>query len=206
MCGHAEGEMEEYVLTAQRKGLKEIGFADHIPMYFFPEGDRDSSVAMSSGELPVYAARVRAVQEKMRPYPVKFGIEADYTPGMEAELAAILGEYQFDYVLGSIHFLDGWGFDNSRYKAEYDKWGLFELYETYFLVLGQAAASGLFDSLAHPDLIKKFGFRPDRDITGLYQEAAGKIAESGVCIEVNTAGLRVPAGEIYPSIDFLRIC
>lgn len=206
MCGHAVGEMEEYVQAARRKGLLEMGFSDHIPMYFLPPDERDLSIAMRQEELPEYVRRVREAQQKFYPYPVKFGIEADYAPGMEEELAAILKLYEFDYVLGSIHFLAGWGFDNPLNIAEYDKWDIYELYSLYFSTLGRAAASGLFDTIAHPDLIKKFGFRPDRDIRELYENTVKIIADAGVCIEINTAGLRVPAGEIYPHVDFLGLC
>ncbi len=206
LCGHATGEMEEYAAAAKQQGLREIGFADHIPMYFLPLEKRDFSIAMKDEELPLYEQRVKEVQKKCSPYPVKFGIEADYIPGMEKQLAAILESYDFDYVLGSIHFLNGWGFDNSKYLAEYAKWDLDNLYELYFGTLGRAAASGLFDIIAHPDLIKKFNFRPDKDIDCLYQETAEKIAGSGACIEVNTAGLRAPVGEIYPQIRFLELC
>ncbi|MHB9094083.1 MAG: histidinol-phosphatase HisJ family protein [Eubacteriales bacterium] len=206
MCGHAAGEMEEYVAVAKEKGLQEIGFSDHIPMYFLPEAERDLTIAMAEEELPLYVERVKEVQQKFYPYPVKFGIEADFIPGMEKELASILNKHDFDYILGSIHFLNGWGFDNSRYKAEYDKWEIYELYQLYFSTLGQAAASGLFDTMAHPDLIKKFGFKPPGDINGLYEETLKQVADSGVCIEVNTAGLRVPVGEIYPSVRFLELC
>lgn len=206
MCGHAYGEMEEYVAAAQRKGLREIGFADHVPMYFLAPEQRDLSIAMKEEELPLYVEQVREMQAKFHPFNVKLGLEADFTPGMENELAAILEAYDFDYVLGSIHYIDGWGYDNSQYISEYDKWDLYELYRRYFTILGQAAASGLFDTLAHPDLIKKFGFSPQADIAPLYAGAVQKIAEAGVCIEVNTAGLRAPAGEIYPQIKFLELC
>ena len=206
MCGHASGEMEEYVATALKKGLEEIGFADHIPMYFLPHGERDSSTAMKEEELDIYVKRVREMQKKYHPFPIKLGLEADFTPGMEKELAEIIQRYEFDYILGSIHFLNGWGFDNPRFRQEYDRWDLYELYRLYFSTLQRAAASGLYDSLAHPDLIKKFGLRPDRDLTGIYEETIKEIAAAGICIEVNTAGLRVPAEEIYPDPDFLKLC
>ncbi|HWI54466.1 MAG TPA: histidinol-phosphatase [Desulfobacteria bacterium] len=206
MCGHASGEMEEYVEAAMKKGLKEIGFSDHIPMYFLPAGERDASIAMAEEQLPVYTAKVKELQKKYSGFPIKLGIEADYVPGMEQEASDILSRYEFDYCLGSIHFIDGWGFDQSRYIAEYEKWDLYELYERYFGILGQAAASGLFDTLSHPDLIKKLGFRPEGDLTPLYKKTVKIIADSGVCVEINTAGLRVPAAELYPAAGFLRLC
>lgn len=161
---------------------------------------------MRDDDLPVYAEKVAEIRRIFHPYPVKFGIEADFAPGMEKELSSILACYEFDYVLGSIHYIGDWGFDNSLYKAEYGKWNIYELYERYFSILGDAALSGLFDSLSHPDLIKKFGFKPDADINDIYEQAVQKIADAGVCVEINTAGLRVPAGEIYPNINFLQLC
>lgn len=205
-CGHAAGEMEEYVQEAQRKGLREIGFSDHIPMYFFPPEERDPGIAMPEEELPRYVADIRKLQERFAPFPVKLGIEADYTPGKEEVLKALLGQYDFDYVLGSIHFLDGWGFDNSIYIEEYQRRDIDAVYEQYFQTLEQAASSGIFDSLAHPDLIKKFGFRPAGDISYLYEQTVKTIAGADICVEVNLAGLRVPVAEIYPALPFLRLC
>lgn len=206
MCGHAEGEMEEYIAAAQKMGLQEIGFSEHIPMYFLPAAERDPSVAMRDDELPGYVQKVKELQERYYPWPIKLGIEADYAPGMETKLTQILRQYDFDYIMGSIHFINGWGFDNPAHIDNYRTCDLGELYRDYFRILGQAAASGLFDTLAHPDLIKKFGFSPAGDLTGLYREALQQISDSGVCVELNTAGLRVPKKEIYPSPEFLRLC
>lgn len=205
-CGHAAGEMEAYVREAHRKGLREIGFSDHIPMYFFSPEEREPGIAMPEEELPQYVADVRKLQERYAPFPVKLGIEADFTPGMEGKLKSILSQYDFDYVLGSIHFLDGWGFDNDKYIEEYERRDIGAIYEQYFHTLQLAAGSGLFDSLAHPDLIKKFGFRPAGDIGYLYEQTVKTIAEADICVEVNLAGLRAPAAEIYPALPFLQLC
>jgi histidinol-phosphatase (PHP family) len=206
MCGHAEGEMEKYIAVAKQRGLQELGFSDHIPMYFLPEKERDSSIAMREEDLPGYVQKIKDLQKTFYPWPIKIGIEADYIPGMETKLADILRQYDFDYVLGSIHFLDGWGFDNPANIDGYKKCDLWELYRQYFFTLGQAAVSGLFDVLAHPDLIKKFGFDPGRELDRSYREALQQISDSGVCVEINTAGLRVPKKEIYPSPEFLNLC
>lgn len=206
MCGHAEGEMEDYIAAAQQRGLREIGFSDHIPMYFLAADERDPSIAMQEEDLPGYVQKIKGLQKSFYPLSIKLGIEADYTPGMEAKLAEILGAYDFDYVLGSIHFVDGWGFDNPANIEEYKTRDLGELYRQYFGTLGLAAGSGLFDVLAHPDLIGKFGFRPEGDLGGLYREVLQQISDSGVCVEINTAGLRAPKKEIYPSPEFLKLC
>lgn len=206
MCGHATGEMEEYVVRALEKGLDEIGFSDHIPMYFLPMAERDASIAMKEEELPLYVEKVRMIQKKFAPFKVKLGIEADFAPGMEQTLKNMIEPYDFDYILGSTHFIDGWGFDNPDLVHEYEHKNLDELYVKYFMLVEQTAQSGLFDIIAHPDLIKKFGFRPKKNLDALYEKTVKTIAESNVCVEVNTAGLRVPAEEIYPTFRFLELC
>jgi len=205
-CGHASGRMEEYIQQALALGLKEIGFADHVPMYWLAEDARDPELAMPGSGLAGYVAEVERLRSAYPEISVKLGLEADYIPGHEAGLRRLLEQYPFDYVLGSVHFIDGWGFDNPVYIGRYKTLDLDQLYRRYFELVRQAARSRLFDIMAHPDLIKKFGFGAGFDLRDLYDETAGTFAEAGVCVEVNTAGLRVPAGEIYPSEEFLRAC
>jgi len=205
-CGHATGEMKEYVERAIELGLPEIGFADHIPMYWLAEKKRDPGIAMTSEQLPEYVAEVEKLRAANPEIPIRLGIEADYIPGREAELEKILKAYPFDYVLGSIHFIDGWGFDNPAYIDRYRHCDLDALYRRYFQLLQQAAQSRLFDIMAHPDLIKKFGYKPQGDVQGVYEETARVFAETGVCVEINTAGLRAPVEEMYPSFGFLQAC
>ncbi|WP_347488342.1 histidinol-phosphatase HisJ family protein [Desulfoscipio sp. XC116] len=205
-CGHARGEMWEYVERALELGLPEIGFADHIPMYWLSEKDRDPGIAMSLDILAEYVNEVEILRAAYPHIPIKLGIEADYIPGFEGELKKILGRYQFDYVLGSVHFIDGWGFDNPAYLDKYKHIDIDGLFRQYFSLVRQAARSGLFNVLAHPDLIKKFGYRPQGDLREVYDKTARTFAEAGVCAEVNTAGLRVPAREIYPALGLLQAC
>jgi len=197
--------MEEYLAAAVRQGLKEVGFADHLPLYFLPPAERDPGLAMAEADLPRYVEAVRELQ-KNSPVPVKLGIEADYAPGRENDLAALLASFPFDYILGSVHFIDGWGFDNPAEMDGYSRHDSAALYRRYFALVRQAALSGLFDIMAHPDLPKKFGFHPPAGLATLYEETAAAFKQAGVCVEVNTAGLRAPAAEIYPSREFLQIC
>jgi len=197
--------MEEYLAAAVRQGLIEVGFADHLPHYFFPPAERDPDLAMAEADLPRYVEAVRNLQEKS-PVQVKLGIEADYVPGREDDLAVLLASFPFDYVLGSVHFIDGWGFDNPAEIEGYRHYDRGVLYRCYFTLVQQAALSGLFDIMAHPDLVKKFGFSPPAGLAPLYEETAVIFKQAGVCVEVNTAGLRMPAAEIYPSREFLQIC
>ncbi|OAT81817.1 histidinol-phosphatase HisJ family protein [Desulfotomaculum copahuensis] len=205
-CGHAGGRMEEFVAAARRAGITHGGFADHIPIYWLPPEQRDRGLAMDPEELPRYVLRVRQLQDENPALDLALGIEADYIPGFEGQLAGLLSGYPFDYVIGSVHYLDGWGFDNPALVDEYARRDVDELYRQYFALLQRAAASGLFDVLAHPDLIKKFGCRPQLDLTPLYEETARVLADSGICLEVNTAGLAAPAREIYPALKMLEIC
>jgi len=206
-CGHAAGEMEEYLNLARAKGLKEIGFADHIPMYWLPAGKRDPGLAMSEGELPIYVAQVTRLREENPDLTIRLGIEADYIPGQDEALRKLLAGHPLDYIIGSVHYLDdGWGFDNPSNRGEYTRRNLEEIYAAYFFLIQRAAQSGLFDIMAHPDLIKKFGYRPAGDLTSWYDQTASIFAGAGVCVEVNTAGLAAPAGEIYPALDFLMLC
>jgi len=204
MCGHATGEIEEYLATAQRRGLVEIGFSDHLPLYFLPPGRTIPGYAMLESDIPAYVSAVRRLQENKQ-VRVKLGVEADYVPGHESKLEKLLNAYPFDYVTGSVHFIDGWSFDRREEVDKYSEWDLWELYEKYFTLVQRAALSGLFDIMAHPDLIKKFNFSPSRSLMPLYDDTARAFKRAGVCVEVNTAGLRYPVREIYPSLDFLKV-
>lgn len=204
LCGHATGEISEYLNTAVRKGIREVGFADHFPLYFLPPGNTIPDYAMDEKDLPHYVEAVKQAAGES-PVRVKLGIEADFVPGYEKKLESLLARYSFDFILGSVHFIDGWGFDNSGELEEYNRREINEVYEKYFFLLRQAALSGLFDVMAHPDLVKKFNFRPARDLSPLYEDTARAFKQAGVCVEVNTAGLRYPAKEIYPARQLLEI-
>lgn len=206
LCGHAGGDMEQYVEEAGKKGFKEIGFSDHVPMYWLAAECRDPGLAMDDLEFPGYVSRVLSLRESSPELSIRLGVEVDYIPGWESEAGKIISAYPFDYVIGSVHYIDGWGFDNPALIGEYSRRQLGEIYRQYFDLICGAAKSGIFDVIAHPDLVKKFGYRLSPAPVELYRRAARAFAGAGVCLEVNTAGLRVPAGEIYPSLEFLRLC
>lgn len=205
-CGHARGEMPEYLAEARKKGLKEIGFSDHVPMYWLSREQRDPGLAMEEADFPGYIAEVLSLADLYPDLKVRLGVEVDYIPGHEEEAARILAGFKFDYVIGSVHFIDGWAFDSPYQLEEYGRRNIEDIYCRYFELLCRGADSGIFDIMAHPDLIKKFGYRPEKVPVDLYRQAARAFAGAGVCVEVNTAGLRWPAGEIYPSLEFLRHC
>lgn len=202
LCGHAKGEPKEYVETAIERGLQEIGFSDHAPLF----SHRDATITMDHNELPLYHQMIEEVREAYKDrIKVKVGIEADFMRGHEEKTKALLDAYPYDYVIGSIHFIDKWGFDDPIQLQEWDKKDVNSVYHEYYKLLRESAASKMFDVLGHVDLVKKFDFRPTQDMTKDIEENARVIKDSGTAIEVNTSGIHKPAHEIYPSLEALKI-
>lgn len=204
-CGHAEGAPEAYVAAARAAGIATMAFTDHLPLPpGYPQG-----YSMGWPEMPGYVEEVRslsaAAQAEGGP-EILLGVEADWIPGHEALVRGALEEHAFDLVLGSVHFIDDWAFDDPDLRERYSAWTPDLLWERYFDDVCAAAFSRMFDVMAHADLIKKFGCVPMGDPGPYYRAAAAAFAESGVAIEVNTAGLRKPCAEIYPSAEFLKEC
>ena len=125
-------------------------------------------------------------------------------------MATLLEARDWDYVVGSVHFVGEHAVDHDGYEVwDHRSQRPDELWRRYFRTLGEAARSGLFDILAHPDLVKYWGPtrpRPEGDLRHFYELAMDGIAESDVAIEVSTAGLRKPVREIYPARAFLEMC
>jgi len=200
-CGHAVGGIGEYIDRAKTMGLTEIGFADHLPLFH----TIDATLAMSWDELPLYLADIAKLKKSLAEPKVKLGIEVDFIPKYVDRIRAALDDYDFDYILGAVHFVDGWGIDDRRYLDNYGAYKLEDLFERYFDLLVQAARSGLFDVLAHADLIKKY-YQLTPEPLELFERAAAGLAETGIAIEVSSAGLRKPCREAYPGLEFLKIC
>jgi histidinol-phosphatase (PHP family) len=195
---------ERYREVAAERGIQELGVAEHV--YRFTEAlevwDHEFWRQCAIDDLDAYCGFVREETD------LKLGIEADFVPGREDRLAALLDGRDWDYVVGSVHFLGDSAVDYDRY----DVWTTGEppdrVWRRYFEWIGEAAMSGLFDVLAHPDLVKHWGRErpwPERDPRYYYEVAMEGIAESGVAVEVSTAGLRKPVGEIYPARAFLEM-
>jgi histidinol-phosphatase (PHP family) len=197
---HDARSVEPFVEAARDAGVDEIGFTEHA--YYFRQTRAlwtvPYQVERCVYDLERYVEAV--VQARDRGLPVKLGLEVDYVPGREEETRDILDAYPWDYLLGSVHFVDGLGVDGEPRLL--DAVGVEEAWRLYFDTLAAAAGSGLFDSLSHPDLVKIFGDRLPFD----YGPAAEAIAESGVAVEVSTAGLHKPVGELYPHPDLLAAC
>lgn len=202
LCGHASGEMEEYVQQAVFCGLQEIGFADHFPMMKWAKPE----YAMSFEQLPQYINDVHHLQHKYPQLPIKLGIEADYySPAEESALRRLLAQNPFDYVYGSVHFVNEWAIDDPGNLHRWDECGVDQIYTSYFNTLQLAARSDLFDIISHSDLVKKFGHRPTIDMMGLIEETVRVYKHQGMVVEINSSGLRRPVGEIYPAPSIIRL-
>jgi histidinol-phosphatase (PHP family) len=196
---------EEYIAQARAAGIDEIGFSDHV-FYFRQSRDLWEIPWLRercADDLDEYVEAV--VEAKGRGLPVKLGLEVDYFSGIEREVAALLDPYPWDYLLGSVHFVDGFPVDQQPGLT--DKLPAGEAWRRYFVWLRNAARSGLFDALAHPDLVKIFGVRAtDEETHYLHVETADAIEAAGVCVEVSAAGLHKPVGELYPDRGLLELC
>ncbi len=202
LCGHAYGEPEDYVRVAVAKGLAEIGFADHMPLLRM----RDERLTMAPEDLPRYVDLVRGLQDSVDEVRIRLGIEMDYIPGQMDEIWEAASRYEFDYVYGAVHYIDGWGFSDSRHLSTYEGRDPDETYARYFELFREAVREGGFDIMAHPDLVKKHGIETRLAIEDLYCEAAEEVARADVAIEINTSGLRKRTLDLYPSLPFLKAC
>jgi len=195
LCKHAIGQPSDFEKRALELGLCEIGFSDHMPSV----DGYDPKHRMVLEEFPRYLEMVQGLAQKAN-IPIRLGIEADYYLGSETFLEKWLSSQPFDFVLGSIHFLDGWGFDDPEQLPVWERVDVKETWERYFSLLKRLVETGLFDIVAHMDLPKKFGHTPNKTIIQrLAEPVLDLMALKGMALEVNTSGLRKPVGEIYPS-------
>jgi histidinol-phosphatase (PHP family) len=191
-------EPVDYARVALARGLDEIGCSDHAP-----RADHQTDWNMKLDDLDLYVALVREAQKQFPQLPIKLGLEVDYIPGQEDWIRELAAKHPWDYLLGSVHWLGEFPVDRSA--KDWQGQDVDERWRCYFDIWQQAARSRLFDSLPHPDLPKKFAYRPKSDFTPVYETVLRTVAESGTAIEVSTAGLRLPCLEIYPSAQFLQI-
>lgn len=205
-CGHGEGEAADYVLAARGAGIEVITFTEHLPL---PQAlDPVREYSMPPCDLAGYLDEVRSLAAASAAGSplVLAGVEADWLEHDMDHVRGLLAAHEFDLVLGSVHFVDGWAFDDPNLIEQWDTADVDATWRRYFEHVVVAARTGLFDAMAHPDLVKKFGYRPSFDTAELYDWVAEEFANAGVAIELSTAGLRKPAAEPYPGPDLLAAC
>ncbi|HEY7195785.1 MAG TPA: histidinol-phosphatase [Gaiellaceae bacterium] len=200
---HTPGAIEPYVETAVARGVDEVGFTEHLYYFreFEPLVEHPYQRERIGHDLDTYVDAV--VEAKRRGLPVKLGLEVDWFQGRAEELAERLAPYPWDYLLGSVHIVDGEAID-----LDPGLWGeltVEDVWRRYFEELEALARSGLVDVMAHPDLVKIFGLRPSGDeVESHHADAVEAMVDGGVAFEVSTAGLRKPVAELYPAPALLE--
>jgi histidinol-phosphatase (PHP family) len=195
---------ERYREVASERGIDELGVAEHV--YRFAAAleiwQHPFWRRYAHDDLDEYCGFVREETD------LRLGIEMDFVPGREDRIAGVLDGRDWDFVVGSVHFLR----DHSLDTEEYSVWGAGEsaerVWRRYFETVAESAHSGLYDVIAHPDLVKVWGRaapRPDGDLRRYYEPAVEAFADTGVAVELSTAGWRKPVGEQYPAVPFLEM-
>ena len=197
--------VREHILAALDAGLDEIGISDH---YVLLPDHKAVDWSLPPSALPAYFDEIRsAAAEVEGKLVVRYGIEADFDPQTASELAEILRAYPFDYVIGSVHFVEGFAVDecaeNWDALTQPERNGVIR---AYWECIARMARSGLFDFAGHLDLYKKFGHVPTVDISEEIGCALDAIAASGMAVELNTAGWYKEIQEAYPSCEIMREC
>jgi len=195
LCKHATGTPEEYIQKAIEKGIEVYGFADHAPMEF------DYKYRMGFNEMDEYEKKIISLSQKYDNIKILLGYEVDFTPVIDKRVL----ERNVDYLIGSVHFLDNWGFDNPEFIKEWHNRDVEDIYEEYFSLIEKMANSKLFNIVGHIDLVKVFGHKPEKNIKDIAKNAIKAIKKADMAVEINTAGLRKPVKELYPSDEILQM-
>ena len=200
-----DANVQRYRAAAERAGVTELGVSEHIHRFqqALAIWDHPFWRSYAVDDIDAYCEFVRDRTD------LRLGLEMDFIPGREDRTANLIDRLDLDYVVGSVHFLGELAVDD----GDYDVWerakSPAEVWRRYFETVAEAAASGLFDILAHPDLVKVWGPSrpaPAGDLRRYYEPAIAAIADADIAVEVSTAGLRKPIGEIYPAPAFLAAC
>ena len=213
--------IERYVEHAAAQGVSELAFTEHLfrcvesaeVLGPFWESAENRSIGVKTLD-NVRADRTMSLERyvtailraKDAGLPVLLGLEVDFVPGTADAVAELLAPYPFDVLVGSVHWIDGWWYDRRHSAEEWEHRGARRVYEQYFALEAELARSGTVDVLAHVDRVKYLGHRPSQEPIDLYGELVEAARHSGVAVEVSSAGLRHPVGEIYPAPTLLAMC
>ena len=196
LCNHATGTPEEYIQQAIQNGTKYFGFSDHAPMNY------DQKYRMTFSQMHTYEENIKNLQKKYKnDINILLAYEVDY---LEGHMDQRVLNAKVDYLIGSVHFIGKWGFDNPEFIGNYKNKDIDKIWQEYFEAIEALAKSGLFDIVGHLDLIKVFNFLPKKDVRLIAKDALKAIKEANMVVELNMSGLRKPTGEIYPSPSLLE--
>jgi len=211
--------VELYVEHARRNGVDVLVFTEHLfrfrEAFELLEGwwDADPNPAFAAItrrywqdhvnlDLAEYA---RLIEEaKAAGLPVRLGLEMDWIPGRAEDLRRLLAPYAWDCVLGSIHWIGAFGLDIEEFLDEWRRRKVDDVWEEYGQLIEDLAGAGLVDVLAHPDVVKVWGFRP-KDESGLHRRLVSAAKRNQLALEINTNGLNKPIAELYPGPSLLRL-
>lgn len=196
--------IDEMIEAAVRAGVDEVGISDHYVL----AGSKIFGWSMQLVGLSDYFSAIDQAADAYRgKINVRYGLEADFVPETASDLAEILQSHPFDYVIGSIHLIDGLCIDGTKdYWDALDQSEQNDVIRTYWQMIPRLAKSGMFDIVGHMDLYKKFGSQPTVDISEDVAAALDAIAEAGIAVELNTSGWHKPIKEAYPSAMILKGC
>jgi histidinol-phosphatase (PHP family) len=180
----SQERVNEFLDRAVERGIQEIGLSDH-----------DQYADQIDIEL------FKKIQTAHRNnIDIRLGLEVDYIPGREEQIQEIIHRKEYDYIIGSVHFIDGWGFDHPDFRDGFDHRDIDEIYSRYAELLTKMVQSGFFDIVGHLDLIKIWGHRPRRKSSLHYLEPVLRVIKKhGLAVEINSAGLRKTVEELYPA-------
>ena len=195
LCNHATGSIEEYIRRAIELKVDIYGFSEHAPMDF------DEKYRVSFEDMHKYEKMVDDARDEFTDIEILKAYEVDWLPGhMDKRVL----EADVDYLIGSVHFINKWGFDNPEFIGRWDEVDLNEIWQNYFDAVEQMADSGLFQIVGHFDLIKIFKRFPSRPVCSIAKKALEAIKHNNLTIEINSSGTRKPIGEPYPSRELLQ--
>jgi len=196
LCNHATGSIDDYINKAIAAKTEYFGVCDHAPMDFDPQ------YRMSFDDMQQYENDVKSAQERYKEkITILLGYEVDYLPGHMDERVL---QSDVDYLIGSVHFLEGWGFDNPEFIGKWKEQNIDEIWQKYFDTIEEMAESRLFDIVGHLDLIKVFKFLPKGNVVQMAKNALIAIKKADMVLELNVAGYRKDVAEAYPSKELLE--
>ena len=210
LASHAVDTVPAMYQAALAKGLAVFGFSEHSPRpagYNYPAEYREQLQAA----FPDYVRAVMAAKNNTDGLEVLLGMEVDWIDAEQDFVRACARSYDFDYLLGSVHFLGTWGFDANPADWEpLDTARRAAVYQEYFETLQRMTRSALFQIAAHPDIIKIFSVESfthwlGGDNLDLVRDTLTALREAGMAMEVSSAGLRKPCASIYPAPPIMRL-
>jgi histidinol-phosphatase (PHP family) len=193
-----KSDAKDYIAPAKSAGLSEIGFSEHLTLF---REKQDWTIDIN--RVPEYIKSIQKLRKETTEIEIRTGFEVDYFPGKEKDTHEFLKEYKLDYVIGSVHYLGEKTVDEG--PSFYEGKNFDRLFINYFDMVMESVSSGLFDIIAHCDLIRIYGNKPTFDPEYVYRALAKCLKLHDVAYEINTNGRNRPLADFYPDRRFLHV-